>query len=61
MAEGVLGEIAAAKRDELARRFDGIWLDSLRSKAEPTDRSLTDVFGPQPPSRVAAQRAWIAG
>ena len=44
MAEGVLGEIAAAKRDELARRFDGIWLDSLRSKAEPTDRSLTEVI-----------------
>jgi len=44
VAEGVLGEIAAAKRDELARRFDGIWLDSLRSKAEPTDRSLTEVI-----------------
>ena len=44
MAEGVLGEIAAAKREELARRFDGIWLDSLRSKAEPTDRSLTEVI-----------------
>jgi indole-3-glycerol phosphate synthase/phosphoribosylanthranilate isomerase len=44
VAEGVLGEIAAAKRDVLARRFDGIWLDSLRSKAEPTDRSLTEVI-----------------
>lgn len=40
MAEGVLGQIADAKRDELARRFDGVWLDSLRARADPTERSL---------------------
>jgi indole-3-glycerol phosphate synthase/phosphoribosylanthranilate isomerase len=37
---GVLGRIAAAKREELARRFDGVALDELRAKAEPTTRSL---------------------
>jgi indole-3-glycerol phosphate synthase/phosphoribosylanthranilate isomerase len=40
VAEGVLGAIAAAKRDELARRFDGVSLDALRARAEPTGRSL---------------------
>ena len=40
MAEGVLGQIAAAKREELARRFDTVSLDALRSRAEPTRRSL---------------------
>lgn len=40
MAEGVLGTIAAAKREELGRRFDGVSLDALRACAEPTARSL---------------------
>src|SRR5438270_7844684 len=37
---GILGQIAAAKREELARRFDGVTLDALRSRARPTRRSL---------------------
>ena len=41
MAEGVLGSIAAAKREELARRFDGVSLDALRARAKPTTRSLS--------------------
>lgn len=44
MAEGVLGRIAAAKQEELRRRFDGVSLDSLRARARPTDRSLTDTL-----------------
>ncbi|MGE5562939.1 MAG: bifunctional indole-3-glycerol-phosphate synthase TrpC/phosphoribosylanthranilate isomerase TrpF [Bacillota bacterium] len=40
MAEAILGQIAAAKRDELDRRFDGVSLDDLRAKARPTARSL---------------------
>lgn len=44
MAEGVLGRIAAEKRDELRRRFDGVSLDSLRARARPTDRSLADTL-----------------
>lgn len=37
---GVLGEIASAKRQELASRFDGVALDGLRSEARKTGRSL---------------------
>src|SRR4051794_20705992 len=37
---GVLGRIAAAKREELASRFGGVSLDALRSAARPTERSL---------------------
>jgi len=37
---GILGRIAAAKREDLARRFDGVSLDALRA-ARPTERSLT--------------------
>jgi len=44
VAEGVLGEIAAAKRDDLGRRLDGVSLDALRAKAEPTGRSLAAVL-----------------
>ena len=46
MAEpaGVLGRIASAKRDELARRFDGTSLDALRTRARPTQRRLTDAL-----------------
>ena len=44
MAEGVLGEIAAAKRRELARRLDGVSLNALRAMAEPSRRSLFAVL-----------------
>jgi len=44
VAEGVLGEIAAAKRRELARRLDGVSLNALRAKAEPGRRSLSAVL-----------------
>jgi indole-3-glycerol phosphate synthase/phosphoribosylanthranilate isomerase len=40
----VLGEIAAAKRKELASRFDGVSLDALRSRARTTSRSLVDAI-----------------
>lgn len=41
---GILGEIAAAKRAELRRRFDGVSLDSLRSAARATRRSLASAI-----------------
>ena len=41
---GVLGRIAAAKREELARRFDGVSLDALRVQATPTQRSLANAI-----------------
>lgn len=44
MAEGILGQIAAAKREELVRRFDGVSLDALRARATPTRRSLAAVL-----------------
>lgn len=37
---GILGEIAAAKRAELAQRYEGVAIDALRGKATPTARSL---------------------
>lgn len=42
MAEpvGVLGRIAAAKRQELSRRYEGVSLEALRSGAARTKRSL---------------------
>ena len=40
MAEGVLGDIAAAKRIEIAQRFDGVSIDALRHAARPTGNSL---------------------
>ena len=42
MAEplGVLGEIAAAKREELDRRYEGVSLDALRVRAGLTELSL---------------------
>ena len=40
MLEGVLRTIVAHKREEVARRFDGVSLDSLRSFARPSGRSL---------------------
>jgi len=47
MAEpvGVLARIAQSKREDLARRFDGVSLGALRSRAEPTDRSLAAILG----------------
>ncbi|HEY7959021.1 MAG TPA: bifunctional indole-3-glycerol-phosphate synthase TrpC/phosphoribosylanthranilate isomerase TrpF [Sphingomicrobium sp.] len=46
MAEptGILGKIAAAKREELKQRFERVTLDSLRSHASPTKHSLTAVL-----------------
>jgi indole-3-glycerol phosphate synthase / phosphoribosylanthranilate isomerase len=44
VAEGVLGRIAAAKRDELRRRFDGVSLDALRARARPTQHRLADTL-----------------
>ena len=44
MAEGILGKIAAAKREELALRYDGVSLDALRGGARPTRRSLAAVI-----------------
>jgi len=41
---GVLGQIAAAKRTELAARYDGVSLEALRARAQPTRRSLTAVL-----------------
>jgi indole-3-glycerol phosphate synthase/phosphoribosylanthranilate isomerase len=41
---GILGRIAAAKRAELERRYDGVSLDSLRARARPTARSLAEAL-----------------
>jgi len=41
---GVLGQIAAAKKIELASRFDGVSLDALRSRACTTKHSLIDAI-----------------
>lgn len=41
---GILGEIAAAKSDELARRFAGASIDALRSRAVRTRRSLATAI-----------------
>jgi indole-3-glycerol phosphate synthase/phosphoribosylanthranilate isomerase len=40
----VLGRIAAAKRIELAGRYDGVTLDALRHAARPTRRSLVSAL-----------------
>ena len=47
---GLLGEIAAAKRRELASRFDCISVDALRERATPARRSLAATLA-QPGSR----------
>ena len=46
MAEpvGVLRRIAVTKREELAFRYDGVSLDSLRVAAKPTRRSLAEAL-----------------
>jgi len=41
---GVLGEIVSRKRADLAARLDGVTLDTLRSHAEPTRRSLKEAL-----------------
>ncbi len=41
---GVLGEIAAAKRTELASRYAGMALDALRAHARPTQFGLADAL-----------------
>jgi len=40
VAEGVLGDIARSRRTDLANRFDAVSLESLRSRATRTKRSL---------------------
>ena len=45
MADGVLGKIEAAKRVEIAKRFDGVSIDALRALARPTGRSLAAALG----------------
>ena len=44
MAEGILARIAASKRDELDRRFDGVSIEALRGAAEPSRRSLAGAL-----------------
>jgi indole-3-glycerol phosphate synthase / phosphoribosylanthranilate isomerase len=44
---GILAEIASAKKQELARRFDGVSLDSFRARATPTRRSLAAALSRQ--------------
>ena len=41
---GILGRIAAAKRAELAIRFDGVSLDALRARARPTRLDFAAVL-----------------
>jgi indole-3-glycerol phosphate synthase/phosphoribosylanthranilate isomerase len=43
---GILGEIVEAKRAELAQRLDGVSIDALRERAEPTKRSLLVLARP---------------
>lgn len=43
-AAGVLGRIAAAKREELRQRFDGASLEALREEARPSGRSLATAI-----------------
>ena len=45
MAEGLLAQIASAKRTELESRFAGVSLDALRARAKPTRLSLPDAVG----------------
>jgi indole-3-glycerol phosphate synthase/phosphoribosylanthranilate isomerase len=44
VAEGVLGEIAAAKREELEGRYHGVTLDALRASTGRTEQSLAAVL-----------------
>lgn len=56
MAEpvGVLGQIAASKREELRERFAGVALDALRASASPSARSLRAVLE-QPGARFVLE------
>ena len=54
MAEGLLGQIEACKRDEIATRFDGVAIDALRRLAQPTSRSLSNTLV-QPGSRFVLE------
>ncbi|HZU50694.1 MAG TPA: bifunctional indole-3-glycerol-phosphate synthase TrpC/phosphoribosylanthranilate isomerase TrpF [Sphingomicrobium sp.] len=49
-AVGVLGKIAEAKREELRARYEGVSIEALRARAQPTDRSLADTLA-QPGAR----------
>jgi indole-3-glycerol phosphate synthase/phosphoribosylanthranilate isomerase len=44
VADDVLGQIAAAKREEVKARFDGVSLDALRTRATPTRGSLSSAL-----------------
>jgi len=44
VAEGILARIAATKRDELERRFDGVSLEALRGAAKPSRLSLAGAL-----------------
>lgn len=44
MAEGVLAEIGRLRLSDLANRFDGVSLDSLRARAVPSIRSFADAL-----------------
>lgn len=43
-ATGKLGEIVDAKKSELRARYEGVALDDLRARAEPTQRSLAGAM-----------------
>ncbi|HEX8526396.1 MAG TPA: indole-3-glycerol-phosphate synthase TrpC, partial [Allosphingosinicella sp.] len=45
MAEGILGEIVARKRADVASRLGGACLADLSAQAEPTRRSLSAALG----------------
>ena len=44
MADGILGQIVAAKKAELGQRFAGVSIDMLRARARPTRLSLAAVI-----------------
>jgi indole-3-glycerol phosphate synthase/phosphoribosylanthranilate isomerase len=44
MADGILGDIVAAKRAELAQRYAGVSLDELRAQAKSTRRGLAEAI-----------------
>ena len=44
MDDGILGQIVAAKRAELAERYRGVPLDALRAQAVPTTRRLATAI-----------------
>ncbi|QNM82461.1 bifunctional indole-3-glycerol-phosphate synthase TrpC/phosphoribosylanthranilate isomerase TrpF [Sphingomonas sabuli] len=50
MAEGILGRIEAAKQAEIAERFAGVTLDSLRRQARPSTRDFAAALA-KPGSR----------